>query len=40
MMLKAFNELGYLEKLSGLDKLHQESEAAMESVDWDEEDDE
>ncbi|QRV99149.1 ubiquitin-like modifier-activating enzyme ATG7 [Ceratobasidium sp. AG-Ba] len=34
MMLKAFNETGYLEKLTGLDKLHADSEAVMESVDW------
>lgn len=40
MMLRAFNEPGYLETLTGLDKLHDEGEAAMENVDWDEEDDE
>ncbi|KAI0315822.1 hypothetical protein OF83DRAFT_319626 [Amylostereum chailletii] len=39
MMLQAFNETGYLEKLTGLDKLHEEGEEAMEAVDWDEEDD-
>jgi len=42
MMLQAFNELGYLESLTGLDKLHDEGQAAldaMEAVDWDEEDD-
>jgi len=38
MMLKAFNETGYLEKLTGLDKLHADSEAAMESVNWVDED--
>ena len=38
MMLKAFNETGYLEKLTGLDKLYEEGEEALESVDWDEED--
>jgi len=38
MMLQAFNEPGYLEKLTGLDKLHDEGEAALESVDWDEDD--
>ena len=38
MMLKAFNETGYLEKLTGLDKLYEEGEDALESVDWDEED--
>ncbi|KAG8950091.1 Autophagy protein 7 [Tulasnella sp. 424] len=39
MLLKAFNEVGYLEKLTGLDKLHSEGEAALEAVDWDEDDD-
>ncbi|KAG8714567.1 Autophagy protein 7 [Ceratobasidium sp. 423] len=34
MALRAFNETGYLEKLTGLDKLHADSEAAMESLDW------
>lgn len=34
MMLHAFNETNYLEKLTGLDKLHAESEAVMENVDW------
>lgn len=38
MMLKAFNDLGYLPALTGLDKLYDEGEAALESVDWDEED--
>ena len=38
MMLQAFNELGYLEKLTGLDKLYDEGEAALETVDWDEDD--
>jgi hypothetical protein len=38
MLLHAFNEPGYLEKLMGLDKLHGDGEAALESVDWDEED--
>jgi ubiquitin-like modifier-activating enzyme ATG7 len=38
MMLQAFNEPGYLEKLTGLDKLYDEGEAALETVDWDEED--
>ncbi|CAE6484216.1 unnamed protein product [Rhizoctonia solani] len=37
MALRAFNETGYLEKLTGLDKLYADSEAAMESVDWVEE---
>lgn len=39
-MLKAFNEPGYLESLTGLDQLYDESEAVMESVDWEEEGDE
>ena len=38
MMLQAFNEPGYLEKLTGLDKLYDEGEAALETVDWDVED--
>jgi len=38
MLLKAFNEPGYLESLTGLDKLYDEGDAALESVDWDEED--
>jgi ubiquitin-like modifier-activating enzyme ATG7 len=37
MMLKAFNETGYLEALTGLDKLYDQGEAALEDVDWDEE---
>jgi ubiquitin-like modifier-activating enzyme ATG7 len=39
MLLRAFNEEGYLEKLTGLDKLYEEGEAALESVDWDEDED-
>jgi len=38
MLLRAFNETGFLEKLTGLDKLYSEGEAIMESVDWEEED--
>jgi ubiquitin-like modifier-activating enzyme ATG7 len=41
MLLQAFNETGYLEKITGLDKLYAEGEAILESienVDW--EDDE
>ena len=34
MMLKAFNDQGYLEKLTGLDKLYEEGDAAFDSVDW------
>ena len=40
MLLEAFNETGYLERLTGLDKLHSEGDAALEAVDWDEEDEE
>ncbi|OBZ65034.1 Ubiquitin-like modifier-activating enzyme ATG7 [Grifola frondosa] len=39
MLLKAFNDTGYLETLTGLDKLYEEGEAVFESVDFDEEDD-
>ncbi|KZP04878.1 E1-like protein-activating [Athelia psychrophila] len=35
MMLQAFNEPGYLEKLTGLDQLYAEGDAALENVDWD-----
>jgi len=38
MLLKAFNDQKYLESLTGLDKLFDEGEAALESVDWDEDD--
>jgi ubiquitin-like modifier-activating enzyme ATG7 len=38
MMLQALDEPGYLEKLTGLDKLYDEGEAALVPVDWDEED--
>ncbi|KAJ3480138.1 hypothetical protein NLI96_g8565 [Meripilus lineatus] len=40
MLLKAFNETGYLEALTGLDKLYSEGEAALENVDWEIDDDE
>lgn len=36
MLLRAFNETGFLETLTGLDKLHAESEQALEAVDWEE----
>ena len=36
MLLRAFNETDYLEKLTGLDELYKESEAKMEDLDWDE----
>lgn len=35
MMLKAFNEPKFLETLTGLDKLYDEGEAALNDVDWD-----
>jgi ubiquitin-like modifier-activating enzyme ATG7 len=38
MLLKAFNDAKYLETLTGLDKLFQEGEDALNSVDWHEED--
>lgn len=38
MLLEAFNDTKYLEKLTGLDKLFDEGEAALESVDWDDDD--
>jgi ubiquitin-like modifier-activating enzyme ATG7 len=40
MLLRAFNEDKFLERLTGLDKLYEEGEAALEQVDWDESDDE
>lgn len=39
MLLQAFDDASFLERLTGLDKLFAESEALMESVDWEEEDD-
>lgn len=36
MLLRVFNEVDYLEKLTGLDQLHKESEELMESLDWEE----
>jgi ubiquitin-like modifier-activating enzyme ATG7 len=38
MLLEAFNDTKYLEKLTGLDQLYIEGEAALESVDWDNDD--
>ncbi|PPQ82174.1 hypothetical protein CVT26_008804 [Gymnopilus dilepis] len=37
MLLKAFNDAKYLETLTGLDKLYDEGEGLLESVEWDEE---
>ena len=34
MLLKAFNEQKFLEELTGLDKLYDEGEAALEAVGW------
>ena len=39
MLLEAFEDGKTLERMTGLDKLHDESEAAIEAVDWDEGDD-
>lgn len=36
MLRKAFDDAKYLEQITGLDKLQQETEAAMEAVDWEE----
>ncbi|KAF9442574.1 E1-like protein-activating [Macrolepiota fuliginosa MF-IS2] len=38
MLIKAFNDQKYLESLTGLDKLFNEGEEALESVEWDEDD--
>ena len=40
MLLRACNEAGYLEALTGLDKLHDEGEAALEDIEWAEDEDE
>ena len=39
MLLQAFNDTKYLESLTGLDRLFDEGEAALESVDWEEAED-
>lgn len=39
MLEQAFEDAKYLEKISGLSRMYEESEQMMESVDWDEEDD-
>lgn len=36
MLLKTFNDPDFLEKLTGLDELHRESEALMDNLDWEE----
>ena len=38
MLEKAFNEEGYLAKLTGLEALNKETEEIMEGLDWDESD--
>lgn len=40
MLLEAFNDTKYLEKLTGLDKLFAEGEAALEVVNWDDDEEE
>lgn len=40
MLVQAFEDAKFLEKLTGLDKLADESEAMMDSIDWDEDDEE
>lgn len=34
MLLEAFNDNDYLERLTGLDKLKAETEAMLEGVEW------
>lgn len=36
-MLRACNETGYLEGVTGLDGLYQEGEGVLEDVEWEEE---
>lgn len=40
MLLKAFDDAKYLERVTGLDKLEEETEGVMEGLDWDEEEEE
>ena len=40
MLLRAFNETGYLEALTGLDRLYDEGDRALESVEWEDEEEE
>ena len=40
MMMNAFNDSKYLERLTGLDKLYEDGEKALEDVEWIEGDDE
>lgn len=39
MLNRAFEDAKYLEEITGLDKLHEETEKALEAVEWGEEDD-
>ncbi|KAF8967023.1 hypothetical protein BDZ97DRAFT_1804814 [Flammula alnicola] len=39
MLLQAFNDIKYLETLTGLDKLFEEGEVALNDIDWHEEED-
>ncbi|KJA17472.1 hypothetical protein HYPSUDRAFT_46420 [Hypholoma sublateritium FD-334 SS-4] len=39
MLLQAFNDIKYLETLTGLDKLFEEGESAINDIDWHEEED-
>lgn len=36
MLLRVFNETDYLEQLTGLDELYKESEAVLDSLEWEE----
>lgn len=40
MLLRACNETGYLEGVTGLDRLYDEGDRALESVEWEEEEEE
>ena len=39
MLQSAFDDASYLERITGLDKLQAETEAALQAVEWSEEDD-
>ena len=39
MLLRAFNEGNYLEQVTGLDQLHKDSEAVLDDMEWDEDED-
>ena len=40
MLLQVFNDSQYLEKVTGLDKMKEETEAVLDDVEWGSEDDE